>query len=176
MSRKKILAILGSTSARSTNKLLLEYLKSFSIAFFDIEIFDGIDKLPHFNPDLDGLETPAIISEFRQQLIAADGLIICTPEYVFSLPGSLKNSIEWCVSTTILSNKPTGLIVASASGVKALEELKLVMKTVETKFTEETTLLIQGIKGKINVSGEIIDTETTVKIGAFLKAFNNLLR
>ena len=175
MSKKKLLAILGSTSTHSANKRLLNHITALSSSFFDIVIFDGIDKLPHFNPDLDGTETPMLVSQFRQQLVEADGLIICTPEYVFSLPGSLKNAIEWCVSTTILANKPTGLLVASASGTKALEELKLVMQTLEAKFTDETILLIQGIKGKINADGEIADIETSNNLAKFLEAVKHLV-
>ncbi|MEJ5993489.1 NADPH-dependent FMN reductase [Pedobacter sp. Du54] len=175
MSKKQLLAILGSTSTHSANKRLLNYITSLSGPFFEVATFDGIDKLPHFNPDLDGAETPSIVIQFRQQLIEADGLLICTPEYVFSLPGSLKNAIEWCVSTTILSNKPTGLLVAAASGLNALEELKLVMQTLEAKFTDETILLIQGIKGKINAAGEISDIETANSLINFLAALNDLV-
>ncbi len=64
--------------------------------------------------DLDGENPPEAVLAFRKQIAAADGVLICTPEYVFTLPGSLKNALEWCVSTTIFSQKPTGLITASA--------------------------------------------------------------
>ncbi|WP_230470731.1 NADPH-dependent FMN reductase [Flavobacterium cheongpyeongense] len=85
---------------------------------------------------------------FRDKIIAAEGIIICTSEYVFSLPGSLKNALEWCVSTTIFSTKRVGLITASASGETVHEQLLLIMKTLEAKFQKERQLLIAGIRGK----------------------------
>jgi hypothetical protein len=60
----------------------------------------------------------------------------------------------------VFSDKPVGLITASAHGAKGHEELQLIMRTVMPKFTDETTLLIQGIKGKINERGEIVDRIT----------------
>jgi hypothetical protein len=75
----------------------------------------------------------------------------------------------------VFSHKPIGLITASASGVKGHEELQLIMKTVETKFNEDTTLLISGIKGKFNQHGMLTDIETIEKLNAFTIAFGKLL-
>ena len=111
------------------------------------------------------------ILHFRKLISEADGVLICTPEYVFTLPGSLKNALEWCVSTTIFSQKPTGLITASANGMMGHESLQLVMKTIEANFTEETTLLISGISGKINMENEITHPQTALLINNFIESF-----
>ncbi|UXX80721.1 NAD(P)H-dependent oxidoreductase [Reichenbachiella carrageenanivorans] len=161
---KKILAISGSTRRSSSNEVVLNYIKTHLAATVDFEIFDGIDKLPHFNPDLDNDGLPAIVQTFRDKIQAADGIIICSPEYVFSLPGSLKNAIEWNVSTTLFSNKPVALIVASASGQKAFEALDLIMTTLDADLQPSTKLIIPGIKGKINKAREIEDVETRENI------------
>ncbi len=87
-------------------------------------------------------------------------MIICTPEYIFSIPSGLKNAIEWCISTTIFSDKSIGLITVSASGEKGHKELQLIMKTAMSKFTDETTLLIPGIKGKFDEQNNLTDEET----------------
>lgn len=173
--KKKILAIIGSTRTNSSNLKLIKKIEELTAEFFDLTIFEGISNLPHFNPDLDNENPPIQIIEFRQLIATSDGVIICTPEYVFSLPGSLKNAIEWCVSTTIFSQKPLGLITASASGEKGHEELKLVMKTVGGKFSEETTMLINGIKGKFDLAGNLANHETTIRLVDFTNAFNKLL-
>jgi len=120
--------------------------------------------------------TPKQIIAFRKEIEKADGILICTPEYVFSIPSGLKNAIEWCVSTTVFSDKPIGLITASASGEKAHEELQLIMKTVMTKFTADTTLLIQGIKGRINEQGKILDQKTLEDLTRFTNAFVVLVK
>jgi chromate reductase len=122
-----------------------------------LKILDDLALLPHFKTELTNENTPTQIIELRNQIQHSDGIIISTPEYVFSIPSGLKTLIEWCVSETVFSDKSIGLITASASGEKGHEELKLIMKTIQTRFTDNTTLLIQGIKGKINKDGELID-------------------
>lgn len=172
---KNILAIIGSTRVNSSNLNLIKKLETLTKDIFDITYYKGLTQLPHFNPDIDTEQPPKKVKEFREIILNADGILICTPEYVFSLPGSLKNAIEWCVSTTVFSKKPVGLITASTSGEKAHEELQLVMKTVETKFTDDTTLLIKSIKAKFNAEGELTDTETFQQLQKFILAFQKLV-
>lgn len=171
---KNIFAINGSASDHSSNQKLLENFAELTKDFFSLTIFNDLKKLPHFDPELSVDNTPKIILDFRHSIETADGIIICTPEYVFSIPGGLKNAIEWCVSTTIFSGKPTGLITASANGVKGHEELQLIMKTIMATFTPATTLLIQGVKGKINDDGKITDNKTKDDLIRFSNAFKNL--
>lgn len=162
--RKKILAISGSTRKNSSNEAILKVIADMYKDELDIEIYEGIDRLPHFNPDLDKENPPSEVKEFRELLKNSDGVLICTPEYVFSLPGSLKNAIEWNVSTTIFSNKPVAIIVASASGEKAFESLMLVMSTIESVIPDSSALLLRGVKGKIGANGEITHPETLEKL------------
>lgn len=136
----------------------------------DLSVFNGIDKLPHFNPDLDNEHLPKSVKDFRNQIESADGVIICTPEYVFSLPGSLKNAIEWNVSTTLFSNKPLAIIVASASGEKAFESLDLIMTTIEANMSDHAKLLIRGAKGKIGKDEIISDKDTLHSIDLLIKS------
>ena len=173
--KKKIFAISGSTRKNSSNVKLLYLIKDLAAEIFEVIIFDTLDELPHFNPDLDNENPPAEIIAFRRQVSEADGVLICSPEYVFSLPGSLKNILEWCVSTTVFSHKPVGLVTASASGEKAQEQLRLIMKTLETNFNEDTELLIQGIKGKMNEEGKITNEKTMNELKFFIHAFEKLV-
>lgn len=137
---------------------------------YEIKIFEELSEIPHFNPDFTD-NAPVEVINFRNEISNADAVLICTPEYVFSLPGSLKNALEWCVSTTVFSNKQVGLITASASGEKGHEELILVMKTILAKFNDDNTLLIQGIRGKINEAGDIIDKDTLKNLKKFINSF-----
>ncbi len=169
-----ILGINGSASKNSSNLSILNRIAELGKSKFDLNIIDDLTELPHFKTELTDNNVPQKIIEFRNQIENADGIIICTPEYVFSIPSGLKNAIEWCVSTVVFSDKPIGLITASASGEKGHEELKLIMKTIQTNFTDETTLLIQGIKGKINSSGEILDDKTKSQLEKLVQSFNKL--
>lgn len=173
--KKNILAIIGSASSNSANLKLVEKIASLTENEINLTIFNTLKLLPHFDPALSNDNPPPVVVAFRNAIEQSDGIIICTPEYVFSIPSGLKNAIEWCISTTIFSGKPSGLITASASGQKAHEELQLIMKTVMAKFTDDTTLLIQGIKGKIDLNGNLTDNETQKKLDDFIKAFIDLL-
>ena len=174
--KKNIFAIIGSASENSSNLRLVKYLATLTQDDFNWTIFDNLRSLPPFSPELSIDNTPQIIVDFRESISNADGILICTPEYIFSIPSCLKNAIEWCVSTTVFSKKPIGLITASAHGLKGHEELKLIMKTVETNFTQDTALLIQGIKGKIDKHGTITDDKTKNDLTNFITAYKNLLK
>jgi chromate reductase len=173
MKKTKILAITGSTRNNSSNYRILKFISQQIKDSFEVEIFEELAQLPHFNPDLDTENPPEEIVSFRNKIENADGVIICTPEYVFSLPGSLKNALEWCVSTTIFSNKKVGLITASASGEMGHEQLILIMKTLEASFGEKTQLLLSGIRGKINQEGKIINEETRTDLQNFIHNYQN---
>ncbi|MTH14031.1 NADPH-dependent FMN reductase [Flavobacterium sp. LC2016-01] len=169
----KIFAINGSTRKNASNFKILKHISENIKPEFEFEIFEKLDQLPHFNPDLDKENAPENVIDFRNKIAQADGILICTPEYVFSLPGSLKNALEWCVSTTIFSGKKTGLITASASGEMAHEQLLLIMKTLEAEFDSASTLLIQGIRGKINDEGKITNPDTEKALANFVNNFEN---
>ena len=115
MKKKKIFAISGSTRADSVNACILNAIAVMYEAKADFRIFTGIAQLPHFNPDLDNENVAQQVTNFRTQIQEADGVLICTPEYVYSLPGSLKNAIEWTVSTILFTEKPVATITAASS-------------------------------------------------------------
>lgn len=171
---KKIFVINGSASDDSSNQRLIENFAGWTKDFFSLTVFNELKTLPHFDPELSADNTPEAIIDFRRGIETSDGVLICTPEYVFSIPSGLKNAIEWCVSTSVFSDKPLGIITASANGEKAHEELQLIMKTLMAKFTPATTLLIQGIKGKINGQGNITDNKTKDDLTNCINAFKEL--
>ena len=172
--KRNILVIIGSAGKNSANGKLINLFASHTQEIFNLVIFKDLKKLPHFDPDLSINNPPVEIVAFRNQIEKAQGVVICSPEYVFSIPSGLKNAIEWCVSTTLFSDKPTGLITASANGEKGHEELQLIMKTLGAKFTPETTLLVGGIKGVIDEQGQINDEKTNESFLKFINAFKSI--
>jgi NAD(P)H-dependent FMN reductase len=172
MKKKNIIGICGSASRNSANLSILKWISESDKSDFNLEIIDDLTELPHFKTELTDKNIPEQIVHFRDKIENANGIIICTPEYVFSIPSGLKNMIEWCVSTTVFSEKPIGLITASASGEKGHEELKLIMETIQAKFTDETTLLIQGVKGKVEKNGKISDKNTEIELTRFVQNLN----
>ncbi len=170
---KTIFAIIGSASEHSTNQRLVEFLASSTKNELNWIVFNELKTLPHFDPELSVTNPPEEVLAFRKQIEQADGILICTPEYVFSIPSGLKNAIEWCVSATVFSDKPMGLITASAQGEKAHEELQLIMNTLMANFTTETTLLISGAKVKIT---EDLNPIVKSDLERFMKAFLELVQ
>jgi len=157
---KNILAISGSTRKASTNFQLINAIADLTAAVFNISIYEGIELLPHFNPD-DTDNAPAVVVSFRQQIAEADAVIICTPEYAHGIPGSLKNAIDWTVSSNEFNQKPTALITASTDGTNAHQSLLEILKTIEAKDIEQNQLLIQFARTKID--GNNIKDEATLK-------------
>ena len=106
-----ILAISGSLKSTSVNTSILRAISKIAPQKVIINVFDGLDKLPHFNPEsANDIET---VNDFRQQLRVADGVIFSTPEYAFGVPGVLKNALDWVVSSGELNEKPVVAISAS---------------------------------------------------------------
>ncbi len=172
---KKVFAICGSTRKNSSNLQIIKAIERLSEGSLEFDIYTELGTLPHFNPDVDDENLQDTVMAFRKKISEADGVLICTPEYVFSLPGSLKNAIEWTVSTTIFSNKPVAIITASGRGEKAHESLQLIMRTIEARMNDSTQLLIQGARAKLNDSGEITDETVLKKIKELIAGFTMIM-
>ncbi len=126
--------------------------------------------MPHFNPDLDTDKPLAAVTYLRQQINWCDGVLICSPEYVFSVPAVLKNALEWTVSSADFHNKPTALITASILGEKAHESLLLILKTIDAKFGENSALLISHAQTKIK-NRKVSDAETVEQLNLLIVSF-----
>ena len=166
----KILAISGSLRAKSTNLTIIENIAEMLGDKINVSIYDGLATLPHFNPDADTEEIPDAVANLRQQIKQSDGVLICSPEYVFSVPAALKNALEWTVSSADFHNKPTALITASSLGEKAHESLHLILKTIDAKIGENAALLISGAQTKIK-DGKISDAETVESLNLLIESF-----
>ena len=171
MNKKNVLAILGSNRKKSTNESILRVLGTLYNSAINMKIYEGIDQLPHFNPDVTDNDVSLEVSRFRAEIAAADGVIICTPEYVFSVPGSLKNALEWTVSTTVFSNKPTAIIVASGLGEKTYESPKLIMATLGVRMDDESAILIQGARARIHPDTGNFDDPTRTQVDRLMESF-----
>jgi len=173
--KKKIIVICGSTSENSANLYIINALAKLAQHSLQLSVYPNLTLLPYFNRDVKDTMISKDVTDFRNAVAEADGVLICTPEYVFSLPGILKNAIEWTVSTTIFLDKPTALITAASSGEKAHESLILIMKTLGIKTGNDLCLLISGVNSKLSAKGEITDPELLAKLNLLIVCFNKLL-
>jgi NAD(P)H-dependent FMN reductase len=164
---KNILAISGSTRKTSTNFQLIDAIANLTKDVFTIHVYEGIEGLPHFNPDNNETAPEAVIL-LRQQIADADAVIICTPEYAHGVPGSLKNVIDWCISSNEFNQKPTALITASTDGIHAHQSLLETLRTIEAKNVDQHQLLIQFARTKVD-NGIITDDKTLKEIISLLQ-------
>src|SRR5512132_4437861 len=119
----KLVAISGSLRENSSNTRALRAMSLLGLA--DIEVYEGLGNLPHFNPDLDldGSPPPPAVADLRERLRAADGVIISSPEYAHGVPGSLKNMLDWLVSDGLLVGKRVLLVNATPPSAYAQASL-----------------------------------------------------
>ena len=92
--KKKILVINGSASENSANQKLSDHFALLTKDIFDVTVFNDLKLLPHFDPERSIEDTPEAIIKFREQIKAAHGILICTPEYVFSIQADLKMQLN----------------------------------------------------------------------------------
>lgn len=108
----KLVAIVGTNSDCSTNRKLLKFMQKHFSDKADIEVLE-IKQLPAFNEPEDKL-APAEVQAFSEKILAADGVIISTPEYDHTIPAPLASALEWIAYTSrALINKPTMIVGAS---------------------------------------------------------------
>ena len=170
--KKKILAISGSTRKKSSNLNLINAIEELSSSIFSISLFEGLTDIPHFNPDLDNENPPQEVVTFRRLLREADGILICTPEYAMGVPGTLKNAIDWIVSSCEFSHKPLALITASSMGEKGHASLMDTLRIIEAGVTEDTQLVIPFVKTKVSSEGKITDDVTLSSVLKLIDALN----
>jgi NAD(P)H-dependent FMN reductase len=167
----RIVAISGSLRAGSMNARVLHAAAAVAPAGLEIVVYEKIGDLPHFNPDLDheGAPAPPPVAELRALLDGAGGLLISTPEYAHGVPGTLKNALDWLVSTDVLGRKPVVLLNASATGGGyALAALTETLRTMGADVLTHASLLTPFLKKKL--VGPDVDPEVAAALGPALEA------
>lgn len=137
-----ILAISGSLRALSSNTEVLRAASIVAPPSVTVKLYDGLAELPHFNPDLDaeGALVPEAVQRLRAEIGAADGLLICSPEYAHGVPGSLKNALDWLVSAPEMLFKPIRLWNVSPRSTYAYASLAETLRTMSTELVEGASI------------------------------------
>ncbi|WP_413667759.1 NADPH-dependent FMN reductase [Mucilaginibacter sp. Mucisp86] len=155
-----ILAISGSLRTGSSNHNILRFLGGLVSSEVHYTIYERLADIPPFDPGLDHEHPPTAVLELRELMKDVSGIIICTPEYAFGVPGQLKNMLDWMVSSGSLVDKPVALVTASSVGSHAHAALLLTLGALSAKVIDGATLLIPFIRSKIDENGNITDQKT----------------
>lgn len=146
MQKKRILGISGSLRENASNTIIIKAIEEMIGDRAEYIIYKGLDSLPHFDGNEEKIDS---VTHWRKLIAEADGVIICSPEYAFGMPGSLKNALDWTVGSGELTDKPVAYITASLSGERAHESLGHVLTALSTKNIDGRDLLIPFIRAKI---------------------------
>jgi len=167
----QILAISGSLRAISSNSAVLRAIRTLAPGDVEVTIFDGLGDLPHFNPDLDTEQPPEPVRRFRAQVVAADGVLISSPEYARGVPGSLKNGLDWLVGALDFQGKPVALINTSPRAVHAYASLKTTLETMAARFIPEASVIVPLLGKTLDADGIAADPECAAILREAIDAF-----
>ena len=157
----RILAISGSLRPNSSNNAVISLTTQIAPDNVSFSLYNGLGSLPHFDDSKDPTDE---VKELREKIGNADGVLICSPEYAFGIPGSLKNAIDWTVSSGEFVGKPTALITAATGGEKAHAAWEMVFTALSANMPTENKLLISFVRAKMDEHGRIIHAETIENI------------
>ena len=174
----KVLGISGSLRKASYNSMALRAAQKLAPAGTTLEIAD-ISQIPLFNDDVRAAGEPAAVSALKAQIRAADAVLIVTPEYNFSIPGVLKNTLDWMSRPPEppFGGKPVAIMGAATGPVgtaRVQYHLRQVLVFLDTFTVNKPEVFISNCASKFNEQGELTD-ETAIKlIGELLGSLQKL--
>jgi NAD(P)H-dependent FMN reductase len=172
----QLLTISGSLRAASSNTATLLALRSVAPAGVSVTLFDRLDALPHFNPDMDG-ETatlPREVAALRAEVGRSDGVIISSPEYAHGMPGALKNALDWLVGSTEFPGKPVAVINVSPYSMFVHAALRETLVTMSAAWIDDPALTVllprRGLRAEEMAADKKIADALRAAIDAVIRA------
>lgn len=158
----------GSLRKGSTNEAVLRTVQAVAPSVgVDTVMYEDLVRLPHFNPDDDTDPLPAPVAALRAALDRADAILICTPEYAGTLPGSFKNLLDWTVGGTEICDKPAAWINAAAPGrgQGAEATLRTVLGYTGAAVVEPACVRIPVGRDMLDEGGLVADPSVRSQLG-----------
>ena len=172
----RVLGISGSLRRDSHNtKLLRAAGELFEAEGAEFEVYDGLKEVPPYDEDDDVAEAPAAVARLRAAVAVADAVFFATPEYNSSIPGQLKNAVDWLsrpIATNVLRNKPVAVIGASTGmfgAVWAQAELRKVLGATGARVAEGE-VAVGHAQTRFDDDGRINDPNIVEEIQAVIDA------
>jgi len=166
----KVLAISGSLRQGSYNTTVLRTAERLLPNDVQFELYDGLKWVPPYDEDDDGDDAPVEVQRLRAALAGADAVLISTPEYNSSVPGQLKNALDWAsrpIATNVLRNKPVAVVGASTGAfgaVWAQAELRKVLATIGARVVEGD-VAVGHAPTRFDEDGDLVDLELREQLG-----------
>ncbi|MCR6475256.1 NAD(P)H-dependent oxidoreductase [Variovorax sp. ZS18.2.2] len=175
MSTLDIVGLCGSLRNASVNRAALNLAGSLMPASMQLDVVEW-REVPSFDADVFAKGYPAPVQALRERIARADGIVIATPEYNFSIPGAFKNVIDWLSrgEDQPFAHKPVALLSASPGplgGARVQYDMRRVMLFVNAMVLVKPEVFIGGAGGKFDADGNCTDETTRKFVGDQMKAF-----
>ncbi|MDZ4355323.1 MAG: NADPH-dependent FMN reductase [Variovorax sp.] len=175
MSTLDIVGLCGSLRTGSLNRAALDLAGSLMPASMTLDVVDWRET-PMFDADVFAKGYPASVQALRDRIRRADGLVIATPEYNFTIPGAFKNMIDWLSrgEDQPFAHKPVAILSASPGplgGARVQYDLRRVMLFVNAMVLVKPEVFIGGAVAKFDTEGQCIDETTRKFVDDQMKAF-----
>ena len=167
----QILTISGSLRAKSSNTAVLQALKMLAPAAIEIAPYSELANIPHFNPDLDCEPLPEAIASLHQQVKSCDGILISSPEYAHGVPGSLKNLLDWLVSSVEFPGKPVAMINTNPRATIALASLTEISIAMSAQIIEPANITLPIAGRNLNAKDIAADSELSRSLSKAIAIF-----
>src|SRR4051794_17265926 len=169
----KVLAISGSVRTGSYNTTLLRAAAEVAPEDVEVVLYDGLKAVPPYDEEDDTDTPPAAVAAFREAIAGADAVLFATPEYNSSIPGQLKNALDWAsrpFATNVLRNRPVAVVGASTGAfgaVWAQAELRKVLAAAGARVVDGEVILGHA-HHKLDEGGALLDDEVRGQLIAVL--------
>ena len=163
----KILAISGSLRAASINTALLRAVARLAPSGVSVVLCKGLGEIPLFNPDIEATNPPSVAS-LRAQIVAADALIIASPEYAHGITGVMKNALDWMVGCEAFVYKPVALLNASPRAVHAQASLKEIVTMMSARLVESASITLPILGSNLDEEGIVMHPEISLALHSAL--------
>ena len=154
--------------------MLLRAVAHLAPADMSVEVFDGLAELPLFNPDIEATDPPAV-TRLRKQLIAADAVIIASPEYAHGVTGVMKNALDWMVSSEAFVNKPVVLLNASPRAVHAQAALRETITVMSALVIDEASITLPILGSGLDEAGIVNHPDIAAQLLAAMNALRDAI-
>jgi chromate reductase len=177
----KVLGFAGSLRQGSFNRALLRAAQELAPPDLAITLFD-LAPIPLYNADVEAAGDPGPVAAFKEAVRQADGLLIATPEYNYSVPGVLKNAIDWASrppTGSVLGGKPAMLVGASpgmGGTMRAQLALRQSFVFTQTLAMLQPEVVVARAQEKFDAQGRLTDESTRQHLGKALAAFAQWVR
>lgn len=161
----KVLGICGSLRKGSYSKMLLHAAARLAPAGMEIEIYDGLRDLPHFDQDFEK-DPPELVAQLKARVAAADGVLFVTPEYNHSIPGPLKNAVDWLSrpsGANNLARKPVAVFGCGAStfgAVRMQVAFREILWSLSADLIPRLEVIVFRAQERFDEHGTLIDPVT----------------